>query len=334
MHPEASFELLAEQSIPEIERVNLGQVCLQLMYQGIERPHKFPFISMPRQSVLKRAMQELVMLRAVQSSATTGLPELTRHGRGMADLPLTPLYANLLLKGVEYQCVSEMLSAIALLSTDTVFVQPAGEEAKRKRDVVTRQFFHNKGDFTTLVSVYDAWVEAGEDPAWCRLHYLNSKSMQRAKHVREQLCAILTSRKHDPTVSCLPHTEHMLRCLADGLQAQVARRISPLDPGGQMLKMTGEGGACAFKVERTNEIVYVHPSSLMHNYLIADFQLQRARQGKKGTGRGGADGDGDGDSDGKKIQWCVFTDMLMTKKKYIKNVAIIKDGWRIKPGQK
>ena len=41
----------------------------------------------------------------------------------MANLPLDPIFAHLLLKSHELRCVSEVVTAVSLLSADNVFLQ-------------------------------------------------------------------------------------------------------------------------------------------------------------------------------------------------------------------
>ena len=111
LYTEDMFESLEEVPIPEIQRVNIAQVILQLKAVGVESPLDFPYLSPPSRSSLRGALETLLMLRALDRDMS-----LTTHGRSMVRLPLEPHYAHLLLKSVEHKCVSEVLTIVSLLS--------------------------------------------------------------------------------------------------------------------------------------------------------------------------------------------------------------------------
>jgi HrpA-like RNA helicase len=67
LYTERAFELLSEQSIPEIQRVDITHVILELLSLGIENPLGFPFLSAPSKSTLKKGLLKLVRLGAIDS---------------------------------------------------------------------------------------------------------------------------------------------------------------------------------------------------------------------------------------------------------------------------
>ena len=56
---EDAFEQLDEATAPEILRVNLSQVVLQLKGMGVEDPLQFEFVTPPEPQSLKRACHHL-----------------------------------------------------------------------------------------------------------------------------------------------------------------------------------------------------------------------------------------------------------------------------------
>lgn len=57
----------------------------------------------------------------------------------MAQLPLVPLLSHwLLTTAADHSCVSEVLTAVAMLSTDNVFYQPYRDEHKAVRALPQR----------------------------------------------------------------------------------------------------------------------------------------------------------------------------------------------------
>ena len=52
-------------TVPEIQRVNVAQVVLQLKVLGVRSPMDFPYISPPSIAVLKKALEMLYLLGAL-----------------------------------------------------------------------------------------------------------------------------------------------------------------------------------------------------------------------------------------------------------------------------
>ena len=51
------------------------------------------------------------------------------------------------------------MTAVSLLSSDTVFLQPYREEEKRKAGQAHRRFASREGDLLTLINIYEAWIK-------------------------------------------------------------------------------------------------------------------------------------------------------------------------------
>lgn len=65
LYTEAAFESLAENTLPDIQRMNIAQVLLQLKEYGIDRLMSFPFVTRPSTVALKNAMVLLLTLGAL-----------------------------------------------------------------------------------------------------------------------------------------------------------------------------------------------------------------------------------------------------------------------------
>ena len=57
------------------------------------------------------------------------------------------------------RCVVEVMTAVSLLSSDTVFLQPYREEEKKKAGQAHRRFASREGDLLTLINIYEAWTK-------------------------------------------------------------------------------------------------------------------------------------------------------------------------------
>lgn len=92
---------LDEQSLPDFEaaeilRSELSQVVLMLAHMGISDFQKFSWFQAPASENLKSAIQQLLTLKALDSSH-----RITAKGKALAALPLSPWLGALLLEAVE-----------------------------------------------------------------------------------------------------------------------------------------------------------------------------------------------------------------------------------------
>jgi HrpA-like RNA helicase len=67
---EPSFEELEVAATPEIQRVNVAQVVLQLKVLGVASPLDFPYISPPTSVIMKKALEMLFMLGSLNKVHT------------------------------------------------------------------------------------------------------------------------------------------------------------------------------------------------------------------------------------------------------------------------
>ena len=105
--------------VPEIQRTNLASTVLQLKAMGINDLIGFDFMDAPPVEAMVHALELLHTLSALDDE---GL--LTRLGRRMAEFPLDPQLAKMLIASCENNCSNEILSITAMLSVPQCFVRP------------------------------------------------------------------------------------------------------------------------------------------------------------------------------------------------------------------
>ncbi|KAJ2475208.1 DEAH-box ATP-dependent RNA helicase prp22, partial [Coemansia sp. RSA 2131] len=151
LYTEAAFrnEMLAN-SVPEIQRMNLAAMVLQLKAMGINDLLGFDFMDPPPVQTLLASLELLHSLGALDNE---GL--LTRIGRKMAEFPMSPELAKALLASVEYGCSEEVLTIAAMLSVEgSVFYRPREKQAAA--DAKKAKFHQPEGDHLTLLTVFNA----------------------------------------------------------------------------------------------------------------------------------------------------------------------------------
>ncbi|PAV83987.1 hypothetical protein WR25_21862 [Diploscapter pachys] len=144
---------MQDQTYPEILRSNLGTVVLQLKKLGVEDLVHFDFMDPPAPETLMRALELLNYLNAINDEG-----ELTELGALMAEFPLDPQLAKMVVTSTELNCSNEILSITAMLSVPQCFVRP--NEMKKEADEAKARFGHIDGDHLTLLNVYHAFKQS------------------------------------------------------------------------------------------------------------------------------------------------------------------------------
>merc|ERR1719149_313804 len=134
LYTEKAFKSeLTEQTYPEILRSNLGSVVLQLKKLGIEDLVHFDFLDPPAPETLMRALELLNYLGALDDDGN-----LTELGSMMAEFPLDPQLAKMVLYSPQLNCSNEILSITAMLNTPNPFMCP--RENQRPADEAKARF--------------------------------------------------------------------------------------------------------------------------------------------------------------------------------------------------
>ncbi|KAJ2077558.1 DEAH-box ATP-dependent RNA helicase prp22 [Coemansia sp. RSA 988] len=230
-------------SVPEIQRMNLSAMVLQLKAMGINDLIGFGFMDPPPVQTLIASLELLHSLGALDNE---GL--LTRIGRKMAEFPMSPELAKALLASVEYGCSEEVLTIAAMLSVEgTVFYRP--KEKQAAADAKKAKFHQPEGDHLTLLTVYNSWKAARFSNSWCFDNFLQYRRLRSASDIRKQMVGIMDRYKQD-IVSCGERNfDPVRRALCAGFFRHTAKR----DPQ--------EG----YKTLVEGTPVYIHPSSALFN---------------------------------------------------------------------
>lgn len=186
LYTESSYEnQLYEQTVPEIQRSDLGSVILLMLATGIEDIVHFPFIDQPPLPQLSSAIEELYHLGAIGEDA-----KLTNVGQMIAAIPVEPKHAKCLVAAKKFGCTSEIATIVSLLDQQgSVLYRP--KEQSHKADLAHSMFKSQYGDHITYLNVYDAYVANGRDREWCDQNYVNYKVISRAEKTRGQLISLL-----------------------------------------------------------------------------------------------------------------------------------------------
>lgn len=231
---------LEDNTVPEIQRTNLGNVVLLLKSLGINDLIHFDFMDPPPHETLVLALEQLYALGALNHRG-----ELTKLGRKMAEFPVDPMLSKCILASEQYKCAKEILTICAMLSVNNaVFYRPKDKVVHA--DTARVNFFRPGGDHLTLLNVYDQWEETAFSTQWCYENFIQHRSMKRARDIRDQLEGLM--ERVEIEISTNPGDSVAIRkAITAGFFYHTAR----LDKGGN------------YKTVKYHQTVLVHPNSSM-----------------------------------------------------------------------
>jgi ATP-dependent RNA helicase DDX35 len=241
LYTEKDFEKLPVATTPEMQRSNLATVVLQLKSMGIDNVLRFNFLSPPPAKCMIRALDLLYALGALDDNGSLTHP----LGLQMAEFPLHPMFAKMLLTSGDFGCSEEIVTIAAILQLDNIFLRPPNK--KRESDRARMAFSVHEGDHLTLLNVYKAFISHKKSARFCHTHFLNYRALCRVVDIREQL--IRTLRRFKVKIKPVEddECEPIQRCIVSGFFANAAR----LHPSG------------TYRTIRDDHPLEIHPTSVL-----------------------------------------------------------------------
>lgn len=243
LYTEISFKKdLIEQTYPEILRSNLGSVVIQLKKLGIDDLVHFDFMDPPAPETLMRALELLNYLGALDDEG-----ELTQAGKIMADFPLDPQLAKMLVGSTKYKCSNEIVTIVAMLSVPQCFIRPRDDQ--QRADAAKAKFNHLDGDHLTMLNAFHAFKQNAENQNWCWENYLNHRSLKSADNVRNQLVRLC--QRHGVALESTDfnsrdYYQNIRKAILNGFFMQVAHKEKS-----------------GYLTVKDNEQVLLHPSTCL-----------------------------------------------------------------------
>ncbi|XP_026195613.1 probable ATP-dependent RNA helicase DHX34 [Anabas testudineus] len=191
LYAESDYNAFAPYPVPEIHRVALDSLILQMKSMGLGDPLSFIFIDPPPAASIQTAVTYLKEQGALDSCG-----ELTSIGSLLAQLPVDVVIGKMLVLGSLFNLVEPVLTVAAALSVQSPFLR----SSQHNPDCATaRQSLHsNQGDPFSLLNTFNAWVEVkgergGGSRKWCRRRGLEEQRLYEMVNLRRQFKDLLRS---------------------------------------------------------------------------------------------------------------------------------------------
>ncbi|KAK6521551.1 putative ATP-dependent RNA helicase DHR1 [Arthrobotrys conoides] len=219
---ERDFDQFAK---PEISRMPIEGVVLQMKAMGLNTVVNFPFPTPPDREEVRKAEKLLGYLGALDLKG-----KITNLGVTMNYFPVAPRFGRILAAGHQYKCMPYVITLVAALSVGELFVpehqldfsladsedgsdredyiapdfaekmELERKEAQRKKYNAAQRSFammDTSSDAIKLLTVVCAYEYETRQADFCKDKFVRAKAMQEVRKLRQQLTHIVRSQFSD-----------------------------------------------------------------------------------------------------------------------------------------
>ncbi|MEV5961342.1 ATP-dependent RNA helicase HrpA [Kribbella sp. NPDC051952] len=192
LYSEEDFENRPEFTDPEILRTNLASVILQMTSIGLGDIAAFPFIDEPDKRSITDGLQLLTELGAIEPAKTGDRHRrLTPIGRQLAQIPLDPRLARMIVEADKHACVREVMVIASALSIQDPRERPTDAEAQAQQ--AHARFRDPNSDFLGFLNLWNYLKKQQKELSgnqfrkMCRSEYLNYLRVREWQDIFAQL---------------------------------------------------------------------------------------------------------------------------------------------------
>ncbi|MEV0897410.1 ATP-dependent RNA helicase HrpA [Actinoplanes sp. NPDC049802] len=185
LYSEEDFEQRPEFTEPEILRTNLASVILQMTNLGLGDLQRFPFIDPPDRRNITDGVKLLEELGALDDR------KLTPLGRQLAQLPVDPRLARMVIEADRQECLAEVMVIAAALSIQDPRERPADKQ--QQADEKHARFTDKESDFFSYLNLWRYLREKQQELSGnqfrrlCRSEFLNYLRVREWQDIYAQL---------------------------------------------------------------------------------------------------------------------------------------------------
>lgn len=244
-----AYDELDASTYPEILRSNLSSVILTLLKIGITDIVHFDFMDPPAPETMMRSLETLNYMKALDDDGA-----LTEEGLLIANIPLDPELAKVLISSSKFKCVNEILTIVSLLSVPNIFVRPRTQQ--KSSDEAKKKFSSLSGDHITLLTAFNAYKSNNSSESFCRVNFLSYKNLKNADNIRNQLQSQLESNgvqvKIKENIFKTEFSERRIEKIFLSLLSGCFSQVAHLETQGY------------YKIiKESKSVVFIHPSSVL-----------------------------------------------------------------------
>ncbi|KAL7791401.1 P-loop containing nucleoside triphosphate hydrolase protein [Trichoderma ceciliae] len=215
-------------SDPELLRMPIEGIVLQLKAMNLQNVVNFPFPTPPDRQMLAKAEKLLTYLSAISPSG-----QVTKVGTTMSMFPLSPRFARILLVGHLHNCLPYTIALVGGLSAAEVYlpenqavpalaakedtaIRTAADVIAEDRQANVRRLFNqvhknfcfldDKSDAVKLLQVVGEFAHEPTEQ-WCEAHFVRYKVLKEIQQLRKQITDLL--RTNIASFAALKHQDKL-----------------------------------------------------------------------------------------------------------------------------
>jgi ATP-dependent helicase HrpA len=171
---------------PEVLRTNLASVILQMASLRLGEPAKFPFINPPPDKMINDGFRLLEELDAVDKHR-----QLTATGKQLAQLPIDPRIARMLLAAQNLNCITEVLIIASALSIQDPRERPMDKQ--QAADEAHTKYKDERSDFLAFIKLWELYHDKKKHLSqnklrqYCKEHFLSFLRLREWHDIHQQL---------------------------------------------------------------------------------------------------------------------------------------------------
>ncbi|XP_066596074.1 ATP-dependent DNA/RNA helicase DHX36-like [Prorops nasuta] len=177
---------------PDILRTRLEELILRakLLQIGQIQPFFESLLDTPEMESIQISIKYLIKYGALDEEEN-----LTPMGYNLAQLPLEPVAAKMLIFGIFFSCVDPIFSIAAWLTEKNAFYKPKDkkveEEAKLMKLRLAQGTFSDHITYANALNGYEEAWEEGEDASFCKKYCLARNTMNQLYNAKIQFAQYL-----------------------------------------------------------------------------------------------------------------------------------------------
>ena len=297
LYTQEEYKNFNEQTEPEILRINLRNISLQLFSIGYTNFEEINFIDKPPMDNFNNAFDDLISYGALDKENKN----ITSLGKKMAILPMDPIYSLILINALDnkyHEVFEDIVAIISVLQSDNIYYNPTN--LREKIEKIREKYLDPISDHLSLKNIFNEYKKANNKEKFCKENFLNDKALAKSMEIYKQLMSYLEKifmdefKKKEINTQMEQKIEEIDKYLdkmknKDNNENKNELIINCLLTGyfNNIAKYSNDN---FFETLKGNQLCKIHPTS----FLIKKPKL------------------------GKQYGYLIFNEMIITSKKYLK----------------
>lgn len=195
LYSKEDYDAFVEYSTPEIHRVTLDTLVLQMASLGLHDATRFPFIEPPEKSNIVNATYFLKEQNAITKEGI-----LTPTGKMLSQLPVDIVIGKMLIMGSLFDLVDPIIVIASALSVQSPFTKKFGYESDYDVEHRRKELYSEHGDPFTFLAAYDEWIlvkanRRENSRKWCKRRGFEEQRFYEMSKLKRQFEDILKDHK-------------------------------------------------------------------------------------------------------------------------------------------